>query len=110
MGFSLHDTLIEAGTETVMEYRHHLEAVYCIAGEGSVEVLATGEVHPITADTVYALDRNDRHVLRATTRMRMICVFNPPLTGLETHDEDGVYPLVDGDTEPPLHTPGAPAA
>jgi L-ectoine synthase len=25
----------------------------------------------------------------------MICVFNPPLTGREVHDEEGVYPLLD---------------
>jgi L-ectoine synthase len=24
----------------------------------------------------------------------MVCVFNPPVTGREVHDEDGVYPLV----------------
>jgi L-ectoine synthase len=31
--------------------------------------------------------------------MRTVCVFNPPVTGREVHDEDGVYPLVveDGD-------------
>jgi len=25
--------------------------------------------------------------------MHMICVFNPPLTGKEVHDENGVYPV-----------------
>ena len=30
MGFSLHDTILYAGTETRMCYKHHLEAVYCI--------------------------------------------------------------------------------
>lgn len=94
MGFSLHDTIIEAGTETRMWYRNHLEAVYCIEGEGTVEDLATGEVHEVRAGTVYALDRHDRHVLRARSRMRMVCVFNPPCTGRETHDEDGSYPLL----------------
>jgi L-ectoine synthase len=24
-----------------------------------------------------------------------VCVFNPPLTGREVHDENGVYPLVE---------------
>lgn len=94
MGFSLHDTVIEAGTETRMWYRHHLEAVYCIEGEGSVEEVATGVVHEVIPGTVYALDQHDRHVLRARTRMRVICVFNPPCTGLETHDEHGTYPLL----------------
>jgi L-ectoine synthase len=27
--------------------------------------------------------------------MRMLCVFNPPVTGREVHDENGVYPLVE---------------
>jgi L-ectoine synthase len=98
MGFSVHDTIIDAGTETPMWYRNHLEAVYCIEGEGTLEDAATGEVHQIVAGTLYALDQHDRHVLRAITRMRMVCVFNPPCTGAETHDEFGGYPLlVDGD-------------
>lgn len=94
MGFSLHDTIIEAGTETSMWYQHHLEAVYCIEGEGTVELRDSGEVFEIRAGTVYALDQHDAHVLRATTRMRMVCVFNPPVTGTEVHDETGAYPLV----------------
>jgi len=32
-------------------------------------------------------------VLRASTRMRMVCVFNPPLAGKEVHDRNGAYPL-----------------
>lgn len=92
MGFSLHDTLIHAGTTTRMCYKNHLEAVYCIAGRGSVEVLATREVIPIAEGTLYALDRHDEHVLRAETEMRMICVFNPPLVGDEVHDAAGAYP------------------
>lgn len=95
MGFSLHDTVIEAGTSTPMWYQHHLEAVYCIEGEGTVELRDSGEVHEIRAGTVYALDLHDPHVLHATTRMRMVCVFNPPVTGREVHDETGAYPLVE---------------
>jgi len=92
MGFSLHDTVIHAGTETPMWYRHHLEAVYCIEGEGEVEDLTDGRRHPIRAGTLYALDGHERHVLRARSRMRMVCVFNPPCTGREVHGEDGAYP------------------
>ncbi len=93
MGFSLHDTVIKAGTETEMHYRNHLEAVYCLAGSGSITDLATGESHRIGPGTVYALDQHDRHVLRATTEMHMVCVFNPACTGEENHDESGSYPL-----------------
>jgi L-ectoine synthase len=94
MGFSLHDTLIHAGTETLIWYQHHLEAVYCIEGEGEVEVLATGAKHAITPGMVYALNCNDKHLLRAKTQLRLVCVFNPPLTGKEVHDDQGTYPLV----------------
>ena len=92
MGFSLHDTVIQAGTTTEMEYKHHLEAVYCVEGDGEVVTLSDGKTHPITAGTVYALDRHDHHVLRARSTMRMVCVFNPPCTGNEVHGEDGAYP------------------
>lgn len=99
MGFSLHDTLIKEGTATPMWYRNHLEAVYCIEGSGEVETESDGRVHPIEPGTVYALDRHDKHILRAHTRLRMVCVFNPPVSGDEVHDESGAYPLPEADAE-----------
>lgn len=95
MGYSVHDTIIKAGTETHIWYQNHLEAVYCIEGEGEVVTLKDNKVHPISANSIYALDENDEHLLRAKTEMRMVCVFNPPITGREIHDENGVYPLVE---------------
>jgi len=95
MGFSMHDTIIKAGTETFIWYANHLEAVYCIEGSGEVELVDSGVVHPIEPGTLYALDGNEKHYLRARTQMRMVCVFNPPLTGKEVHDENGIYPLVE---------------
>jgi L-ectoine synthase len=92
MGFSVHDTLIHAGTTTEMEYRNHLEAVYCVEGCGSVTVCG-GETFPIRPGMIYALDRHDRHVLVAEETLRLVCVFNPPLAGTETHDANGSYPL-----------------
>lgn len=95
MGFSLHDTVLHAGTETTMWYRNHVEAVYCIEGEGELVDRETGDVHRIQPGTMYALDQHDRHIVRATTDLRMVCVFNPPCTGREVHDEDGAYPLLE---------------
>ncbi|MGI2336079.1 MAG: ectoine synthase [Dehalogenimonas sp.] len=96
MGFSFHETIIHAGTETPIWYKNHLEAVYCVAGNGSIEDLATGEVHHIAPGTLYALNEHDRHILRGGTEdMKMICVFTPPLRGDEVHDEDGAYRLLD---------------
>lgn len=93
MGHSLHETVIRPGTETRMCYRHHLETVYCIGGSGEIEDRATGEIHPIRPGVLYALDRHDDHILRAgEAALRLICVFNPPVTGEETHDETGAYP------------------
>lgn len=92
MGFSLHDTVVDAGTTTTMCYRHHLEAVYCIEGEGELEATATGTVHPLGPGTMYALDQHDEHIVRATTKLRMVCVFNPPVTGAEVHDDTGAFP------------------
>lgn len=91
MGFSMHDTIIKPGTETLIWYKHHLEAVYCIEGEGEIDVEGD-RVYPIRPGTLYALNGHERHRLRAFSRLRMVCVFNPPLTGREVHDKDGVYP------------------
>ncbi len=93
MGFSVNDTLIYAGTETYIWYKNHLEAVYCVEGKGEIEDLATGEIHPISDGTLYLLNKHDKHYLRATETMRMVCVFNPPLTGREVHTKEGYYEL-----------------
>ena len=95
MGFSFHETIIFAGTETYIWYKNHLEAVYCVGGEGEIEDLGTGKIHPIKDGTMYALNNHDKHYLRSKKDMRLICVFNPPLVGFEDHDENGAYPLLD---------------
>ncbi|HSH02862.1 MAG TPA: ectoine synthase [Anaerolineae bacterium] len=97
MGFSFHDTLIHAGSESYIWYKHHLEAVYCVSGKGEIENLETGEIHPLGDGTMYALNGHERHYLRAEEEMRMICVFNPALTGQEVHNEEGFYPVDESD-------------
>lgn len=93
-GFSLHETVVEPGTVNDFWYANHIEAVVCIEGEGEVLDKETGQTYHITPGTMYLLDKHEHHQVRAITRMRAICVFNPPLTGQEVHDENGVYPLV----------------
>lgn len=93
MGFSFHITTIYAGADFRMHYQNHLESVYCMSGEGEVETLADGKVYPIAPGTLYILDKHDEHKLRATTEMKMACVFNPPLHGTEVHNADGAYEL-----------------
>ncbi|URM91819.1 ectoine synthase [Streptomyces sp. MRC013] len=94
VGFSLHETVLYAGTETSMWYANHVEAVLCVEGEAELTDHGTGEVHRIRPGTMYLLDGHERHTLRTVTDFRCVCVFNPPVTGREDHDENGVYPLL----------------
>lgn len=91
-GFSFHETIIKAGSETHIWYKNHIEAVYCVGGNGEIEDLKTGEIHPIKDGTLYLLNEHDEHLLRGGSEdMRLICAFNPPVTGREHHGADGAY-------------------
>ncbi len=92
MGFSFHVTTMHAGEELHMHYRNHLEAVLVLKGTGTIEDLGTGVTHPLSPGVMYALDAHDKHVVRPTTDILCACVFNPPVTGREVHDETGAYP------------------
>lgn len=96
--FSMHETILYAGTETAMWYANHVEAVYCVGGEGELFDDETGETFPLRDGTLYLLDGHEHHRVWAYTDLRMVCVFDPPVTGRETHDETGAYPLME-DTE-----------
>jgi L-ectoine synthase len=92
MGFSFHITTMYAGEELPMHYTNHLEAVFIMSGEGTIEDLGTGHVHELKPGVLYALDQHDRHIVRPRTDVVTACVFNPPVTGREVHDETGAYP------------------
>ncbi len=91
MGFSFHITFIEAGSDHTFEYKNHLECVYCVQGTGTLTDEAKGETHEIKPGVMYALDKHDRHSVRADEDLWFACVFNPPVTGGEVHLEDGSY-------------------
>ncbi len=92
-GFTLTQTTVDRGTELTLWYKHHIEANYVIEGEGEVENLLSGEVHQIFPGSVYTLDQNEKHRLKAISTLKLVCVFNPALTGAEVHDADGAYAL-----------------
>lgn len=94
VGFSVHETTLYAGTVNQFWYANHIEAVFIVEGEGEITDLATGETHQLAPGSLYLLNNHDKHEVRPRTQMRTVCVFNPPITGREIHDEDGVYPLV----------------
>ncbi|WP_049721545.1 ectoine synthase [Gilvimarinus polysaccharolyticus] len=93
MGYSFHITTIYRDAELHLHYQNHFETVYCMSGYGSVETVADGKVYPIEPGTVYNLNLNDKHILRADEEMKMACVFNPPLHGKEVHNAEGAYEL-----------------
>lgn len=74
----------------------------CLAADGAT---GTREKLESSPRTPYLPGGHEEHSPRAAkpTRMarppRMVCDFNPPLTGLEVHDADGIYPLIDDDEE-----------
>lgn len=93
VGYTLTETSVVAGSEQILWYKHHVESNYVIEGEGEVENMATGEVFALAPGSIYVLDQNEKHRLKAVTAMRLVCVFTPALTGRETHDADGAYAL-----------------
>ena len=100
MGFSFHITTLYAGAEIKLQYLNHLESVFIgkaienktDQGEGTIENLANGRVHDLLPGVMYALDAHDHHILRIKQEIVCACVFNPPVSGREVHDEHGSYP------------------
>jgi len=91
MGYSMTDTITKAGTRSLLEYKNHLEACYCIEGSGEVHNTQTGEIHVISPGTMYALDKNDEHYLVTKDEdLRLVCVFSPALKGNESHKLNGL--------------------
>ncbi|HET8599855.1 MAG TPA: ectoine synthase [Segeticoccus sp.] len=99
VGFSFHDTVLRAGTETEMWYANHVECVYVYQGSGTLVNRETGERHELRPGTMYLLDGHDQHTVIADEDIHTACVFNPPVTGREVHDENGVYPLITEDDQ-----------
>ena len=87
--FTMTETTVKAGTISKLQYLNHVEACYCIDGNGEVE--SDGKVYKIEPGTLYAPEK-DKHILRATSKdLKLVCVFTPPLKGSEKHalSEDG---------------------
>jgi L-ectoine synthase len=93
MGYSLTDTIVRKGTRSLLEYKRHLEACYCIEGKGEVED-TEGRTFSIRPGVMYALDKRDTHYLIASPDedLRLVCVFTPALKGDECHSLDNGQP------------------
>lgn len=95
MGFSLHATVIQPGEVQHWHYKDHLEACYCVSGEGLLTDKASGKSWHITPHTLYVLDAHDPHSFQASTTVTLVSVFNPPVVGREVHDSSGSYPIAE---------------
>jgi L-ectoine synthase len=95
MGYTVTDTIVKAGTKSLIEYENHLEACYCIEGSGSV-IEMDGTEHKIEVGTMYALDNRDPHYLLGGENedLRLVCTFTPALQGDEAHDFSADEPSV----------------
>ena len=92
VGFSFHETTIESNSVNEYRYEHHVEAVWVVEGSGTLTDLETGDEYALAPGTMYLLNGHERHRVTCEQQLRMLCVFNPPVTGQEVHDETGAYP------------------
>lgn len=90
MGFTVAHSVVNAGSESNLQYRRHLEACYCISGSGKVYSADRKSVYEITPGAIYALNQHDAHVLVADVGadLHLVSVFSPALTGDEKHKLD----------------------
>lgn len=95
LGFSLSETTVDGGAEMNLWYKHHSEACFVIEGDAELTERDTGAVHRIGPGSAYAPE-HDRHTIRVISPLRLVCVFNPALSGQEKHDADGSYLPAEG--------------
>ena len=91
-GFTISTPRSPAGEGIVLWYQNHVEANYIFEGEGTVEDKGTGEKWDLSPGTLYVVGPKDRHQLTSSTGFYLMSVFNPPIYGGETHDDQGGYP------------------
>lgn len=113
-GFSFHHTVMYQGCPSFQWYKNHTESVYITQGYGTIEIVTadadgveptpenferfvgTGVTYELSPGTMYAL-RGEKHILTARSPggLHCQCVFNPPVSGTEDHNDAGFYPAVD---------------
>lgn len=93
LGFSMSKTVIRQGDAQRWHYQNHLEACYCVSGRGILTELESGTEWSIGPDMIYAPENHDPHRFQALEDTTLICVFSPPLTGREIHDDNDSYAL-----------------
>lgn len=83
---------MDAGNRNELWYIHYWEANIILEGSGVVSDLNTGEVCALETGTIYIVGPDDRHSMEAVFDLHLISIFNPPLQGIEQHDQEGTLP------------------
>ena len=91
-GFTISTPRSPAGQGIVLWYQNHVEANYIFEGEGTLEEKNTGKKWDVGPGTLYVVGPKDPHQLTSSTGFYLMSVFNPPIYGGETHDDQGGYP------------------
>jgi hypothetical protein len=99
-GYSMTKTVIPPNGRQFWHYKNHIESCYCVSGKALLTNASNGECWNIVPDTTYILDNHDPHYFEALKETVLICVFNPPLTGREVHQDDGSYVAPNGFRSP----------
>lgn len=90
VGIALCNTIGNANTDSLLEYKNHYESCYYIEGSGEYE-WHDGK-HPILTNdgqgTVFIMNARDRHNMRIEQTAICISIFSPPIDGHECHQLD----------------------
>lgn len=93
LGFSLSDVHVAAGQGNDLWYKNHWEVNYVLAGSGEVTDKNTGQTVTVEPWTMYVVGPHDPHRFESLTDVHVLSIFDPPLSGEEVHDADGVLPV-----------------
>jgi L-ectoine synthase len=86
--FTVTHTTVRAGSQSHLCYERHLEACYCIAGEGEV-IVCDGTLYELKPGVLYSPAKGEAHYLCAHSELHLVCVFLPALEGTERHSLSG---------------------
>lgn len=90
LGFSVCKTVVPKGGPHKWHYKNHVEACYCVEGKAVIRDIKNKKLHHIAKDIIYYVT-HDEHEFLALENTVLISIFNPPLRGDESHDENGNY-------------------
>ena len=78
------DAVIKPGVTGTYGYSDRTEIAYCISGSAVVVDLGTGHTQTTGPGRLWIAPPGSSFTIEATEPTRLICVFDPPLTGAET--------------------------